>query len=462
VRVARALAGLPQTSAAMSQGELSFSQVRALTRVADAECEAELLEHARTMTAAELEKFCRAWKKLGRDEEAKLEERIHRSRSVSVFPDDEGGYVIRGRLEPEVGALVMRAIEAASDALYRGSVPETTPEQRRADALALLAERALAAGFEGGVDEACGGDEGGEPADPAQDEVGVEDRERRGAPGCESHESPEGEGGRDGREPGPSAETRSERRSAPSSISGTRAERRSAPSSISGTRAERYMVVLHVDDATLSKDGDGERSHLEDGTRVSAEGARRLACDASVVRVRHTRGKDGAPVLEVEGKTRTVPPRLRRALEIRDRGCRFPGCGSRFTEAHHIHHWTAGGPTRIDNLVLLCRTHHHLLHEGGFRLEPDPARLGRPIFYSPRGICIPKVPPRMTIAGMPVGRRGSAGAAELASGERAGAGAAGLGSGEAAAATGHRPRRRPRWEEDVPLAFYLRALEAIG
>ena len=68
--------------------------------------------------------------------------------AIQVFPDDEGAYLIRGRLEPQVAALLMRAIEAASDALYQGSVPETTPEQRRADALALLVERALERGFE--------------------------------------------------------------------------------------------------------------------------------------------------------------------------------------------------------------------------------------------------------------------------------------------------------------------------
>ena len=71
---------------------------------------------------------------------------------------------------------------------------------------------------------------------------------------------------------------------------------------------------------------------------------------------------------------------------MRDRGCRFPGCGSRFTDAHHVQHWADGGATRLDNLILLCRTHHRLLHEGGFRLRGIPERPDRPIFFSPRGI----------------------------------------------------------------------------
>ena len=162
VRVARALRTLPLTSEAMATGELSWSQVRAITRAADADSEEEMLEHARSMTAAELERLSRSWKRLGREDEATLERRLHLARSFSVFPDDAGGYRVVGRLEPEVGALLMRAIEAASDAAYRGSVPETTPEQRRADALALLAERAMAAGFGGRAHEEA--DEGASPA----------------------------------------------------------------------------------------------------------------------------------------------------------------------------------------------------------------------------------------------------------------------------------------------------------
>ena len=65
-----------------------------------------------------------------------------------------------------------------------------------------------------------------------------------------------------------------------------------------------------------------------------------------------------------------MPPGLRRALQSRDRGCRFPGCNQhRFVDAHHIHHWADGGETSIGNLVLLCRHHHRLVHEGGFDVE---------------------------------------------------------------------------------------------
>src|ERR671918_1942855 len=119
VRAARALTELPQISAAMARGELSFSQVRALTRVAREENEAELLELARGTTTAQLERMMRAWRKGSRQDEAAWERERYRSRTFSVFPDDDGMYVVTGRLTPEVGALLMRAIEAASDALFR-------------------------------------------------------------------------------------------------------------------------------------------------------------------------------------------------------------------------------------------------------------------------------------------------------------------------------------------------------
>ena len=148
VRAARALTELPQISASMEQGELSFTKVRALTRVATPESEGALLELALCSTAAQLERTARAWRLMCRFDENELEKIRHRSRCFSVFPDEEGMYVVRGRLDPEVGAMLMRAIDAANDALFRANTSEEIePKQRRADAVGLLAERALAVGF---------------------------------------------------------------------------------------------------------------------------------------------------------------------------------------------------------------------------------------------------------------------------------------------------------------------------
>jgi hypothetical protein len=135
---------------------------------------------------------------------------------------------------------------------------------------------------------------------------------------------------------------------------------------------ERYQVVVHVDERVLSDD-DAGACELDDGSAVAPETARRIACDASVVR-------DGS-------KSRTIPPALRRALRARDGRCRFPGCENRrFLDAHHVHHWSHGGRTILGNLVLLCRRHHRLVHEGGYRVDAS----GR--FFYPWGEPFPAVP----------------------------------------------------------------------
>ena len=350
VRAARALENLPQTAGALREGSISYAKVRALTRVATPESEATLLEFARAGSAANLEQKVRMWKKLSRNEELTAEQARHRSRAFSVFVDGDGMYVVKGRLEPEVGAVLMRAVEAASDALFRaeggaarggqvagGSAgaaatreagpdgPRPKPKQRRADAVGLLAERALAAGFGGG--ESCATPEGG----------------------------PTG---------GPDSERYAE----------------------SGTRAERYQVMVHCDAATLAAEGEPGRSDL-DGIRVSAETSRRMACDAAVVAMVHA--KDGS-MLSVGRRTRTIPPHIRRALEERDRGCRFPGCGCRFTEVHHVKHWADGGETSLGNTILLCRRHHRAVHEGQVQLSV--ATDGTVVFFTPTGKMLADAP----------------------------------------------------------------------
>ena len=100
---------------------------------------------------------------------------------------------------------------------------------------------------------------------------------------------------------------------------------------------------------------------------MAAETARRLACDASIVNL--IEDDDGEP-LNVGRKTRTISAPLRRLLNARDKGCRFPGCcNARYMDIHHIEHWANGGETKPSNLVSLCRFHHRAVHEGGIRIE---------------------------------------------------------------------------------------------
>src|SRR5204863_955372 len=243
-----------------------------------------------------------------------------------VYQDEDGMVILRGRLAPEVGAVLVQALAAARESLYQqarakdaGASPadvsaETPPvAQQQADALALLAETALHHGI-----------------DP-------------GAP------------------------------------------------------AERYQVVIHVDAPALADPDQPGQSILEDGTHVSAETSRRLACEASRVVMQH--GLDGR-VVEVAARTRTIPPALRRALHHRDRGCRFPGCGLRFGQGHHIRHWAQGGPTTLSNLALLCRRHHRAVHEEGYQLDRQPD--GELRFRRPDGRPLPEVPPPLEVLGDPV------------------------------------------------------------
>jgi 5-methylcytosine-specific restriction endonuclease McrA len=155
-----------------------------------------------------------------------------------------------------------------------------------------------------------------------------------------------------------------------------------------GSPGERYQVVVHVDALALADPDQPGQSVLEDGACVSAETSRRLACDASRVVMRHD--ADGR-VVEIGARTRTIPPAIRRALHNRDRGCRFPGCGVRVGQGHHIRHWANGGPTTLSNLTLLCRRHHRAVHEKGYQLDRQPD--GELRFRRPDGRMLPEVPP---------------------------------------------------------------------
>ncbi len=163
VRVARALATLPLFAHALGRGELSYAKVRALTRVATPETEARLLAVGRAGTAAHVERIVRGWRRVGRQAEAREAARRHAGRALHVYQDEDGMVMVRGRLEPEVGELLVQALAAARETLYqrardaertRPADPPgdlSTMAQRQADALGLLAETALHRGLDPGA-----------------------------------------------------------------------------------------------------------------------------------------------------------------------------------------------------------------------------------------------------------------------------------------------------------------------
>jgi hypothetical protein len=125
---------------------------------------------------------------------------------------------------------------------------------------------------------------------------------------------------------------------------------------------QKPHLAVTVDLATLCRQPRSAAAELEWSQPIPAETARRLACDAAITPI-----IDG----EADQTSRVVPGPTRRALSARDKGCRFPGCDCppAWTDAHHVKHWADGGPTTLDNLVLLCRRHHRLVHEEGWTLE---------------------------------------------------------------------------------------------
>ena len=163
VRVARALATLPRLAQALAHGELSYAKVRALTRVATPELEERLLAIGRAGTAEHVERIVRGWRRMDRKAEQDEAARQHASRALYVYPAEDGTVTIRGRLAPEVGALLLKALTAAREVLYRRernrnadaqanvSTAPPTMAQQQADALQLLAETALHHGIDPGT-----------------------------------------------------------------------------------------------------------------------------------------------------------------------------------------------------------------------------------------------------------------------------------------------------------------------
>jgi hypothetical protein len=287
VRVARALRELPLTREAFGRGQISYSKVRTLTRVAAAESEEFLLHQATYATASQLDRMLSAYERSEREERGEPELRWHWNR--------DGSLSVEARLAPDDGRAFLDALEAARSKIR---------------------------------DEAHnGGDENG-PAGPFEPLLG-------------------------------DVATNAEALS-------TIAESYLAHGPLERVGPQRQQLIVHVDVETLN--GGPGRSQLEHGPAIAPETACRLGCDASL----QVLVKRGRKALYLGRKTRAISPALNLTLRERDRGCRFPGCDNhRWVDAHHIVHWARGGETGLDNLVLLCRRHHRLVHEGGFSLTGD-------------------------------------------------------------------------------------------
>lgn len=286
LRIAHALGKVSKIRSAFAEGRVSYSKVRAMTRIATPDNEEMLLNIAHYGTAYDVERFVSEYRRVERLQQPGTAQALYDRRELDYFRDEDGCLVIKARLPADKGELVLRALEHAMDSTSEdvdsaGESPITREPiaARRADALCGVAESYL------------------------------------------NH--PENK----------------------------------------GSTADRYQVVMHVhvDAAPVASK---PAALIENGPHVSAETSERVTCDCSTtVLVENERGEP----LNIGRRSRTIPPPMRRALIARDGGCRFPGCTSyRYCDGHHVQHWQHGGETSLDNLVLLCRHHHQLVHEGGF------------------------------------------------------------------------------------------------
>ena len=348
VRAALALTNLPKTKTAFQKGELSFSKVRALTKIATPKNESFLLNIAEYGTAHHMEKLVKSYRTVDNNltaeehsnitkaqqdlkqdttkQDIRKEDKQKENRSVICYQDNDGMWIIHAKLPAEEGSLVAKTLKELGDKLAETEPKNVSAEtfslnqaeekltfpQRRADALIALSEHYLAT-----------------------------------------------------------------------------AQNASTNSLTALKSAERCQLTLHIQ----AGDQNIQPANL-DGQWLPPSTVRRMACDAGLLIIEED---EVGNVLNIGRKSRIIPPAMTRALAIRDNGCQFPGCcETRYTEGHHIKHWADGGETKLDNLVTLCRYHHRELHKGSFYLTLKPsinntvAKTDKPTRFAQR-LCFSKV-----------------------------------------------------------------------
>jgi hypothetical protein len=323
VRVARALECLPVIRAEFAAGRLSYAKVRALTRIAAPETEPDLAAMAMPMTAAQLERFARAHRRVTRAEH----EQVTSRRKLTWRYDDNKSIGITVWLPPDQGAVVLQALRAwTSDLDHPHDGADADPGLSRAEELQAHDEQ-------NGLR--------GETAPWLADKTPAQDLADALVGVCGEY------------------------------LAGRAA---------AADNPDTYQVIIHagtgaITGAELPDDVPAEtlltlpaphpayplRCHLEDGLALHPAVAQMIACNANITTMLHDANGN---LLNVGRRTRKPPPALRRAARERDRHrCRFPGCESRRIDLHHIVFWSNGGHTKLSNIICLCKRHHTLVHD---------------------------------------------------------------------------------------------------
>ncbi|MFO7568087.1 MAG: DUF222 domain-containing protein [Enhygromyxa sp.] len=412
VRVARALGGLPRVDALFGRGELSYSKVRAITRVATEQTEQHFIDIAVHATASQIERLARAYRRVhsqqgvaGGTGEPPLDQRRY-MRRVETW---SGMVRLEIQLPPEEAAIVWSAVSSALEGEPVGD--DGASAGALVGALAAVHQEASAEASVGAVAPA-------EASAPANDQASAEapapansqasaeasapasDQASAEAPASKNATQAEADPWQPaptelalrlwGPPPPPQPITTtspspSTPPSPPPANDDPTLEERRADAMVDLARAylkhrprtlgSPYELVVITSPALLEQvpsQGAGQGAgqlggFLPDGTPIPLHVARMLASDGGRVDV--VMGERGE-LLDVGRRTRAIPSAISRALWLRDGGCRVPGCERRrHLHAHHIQGWAEGGPTRLSNLVLTCSSHHRMIHEGRLRAE---------------------------------------------------------------------------------------------
>ena len=365
VRVARALPELPLIRAEFAAARLSYAKVRALTRIATADNEADLAQMAMPMTAGQLERFARAHRRVTDADGARARSR----RQLRWGWVDDHEFSFRGQLPPEQAAVVLQALRAGHG---RPRAIRHDDARRR---------------FRGNA--------GGGAGPPGRADGTAWDR------------------------PLPPPRRKEDTESLADALVGICAGYL-AGRAAQADNPDTYQVIIHAGTgaitSTAGQPGDVPaetrkalaalaetvpllafpeshpawpgRNHLEDGAAISPATLQMIACNATISTMLHdVKGN----VLNVGRRTRKLSAALRRAVRERDRyRCRYPGCESRRVDAHHIRFWSNGGQTKLDNLISLCKAHHHLVHDKGIIIAATSDEFA---FYLPDGARLLNSPP---------------------------------------------------------------------
>lgn len=364
VRVARSLRSLPRTAEAFAKGELSYSKVRAVSRVATEETESELVEIARNSPAAHVERLAAGLRKVAAEDEKQERRRSGPPPEPGEpalpsdpppqslqwrWDEDSGDLVVWGRFGPADGRRLLAALTRAELERVRTTVHEEAATELTAD--------------RGGNDAGTGNGTGTSP-----DETRGESVDRTAPPPLQA---------------GPALLALAE----------IGLSVQDAPALASSAE----VIFIHQQDPTRRQECSAEQSGVvsaDDGPSLDPGTAEEVLCGGDSRCV--LRGEKGA-VLAFGRRRRRFSTAQLKALRLRDRCCQTPGCGrTRFLHAHHVVYWSRGGPSDLDNAVLLCGSCHRAVHLGrlvvralggqefefvdpasGERLTPAPPLFGR-------------------------------------------------------------------------------------